>query len=98
MQIKNQSQLKKKKARQKKTDEIQKPLRVKLNKNDLELLTQDVNNLNNNEFKTTVNKKAYDLKIAKKFLLEMTIQKISEKEALELYFDLIISDTTALKN
>ena len=98
MEIKNQNQLKKKRSRQKKSDEIQKPFRVKLNKNDFDSLTQDVyDNLNNDEFKTTANKKAYDLKNTKKFSVKITIQKISEKEALELYSDLIIPDTAALR-
>ena len=61
IEVKNQNQLKKKRTRQKKLDEIQKPLRIKL-KNDFDLLTEDVyNNLNNDEFKTTVEKKAFDL-------------------------------------
>ena len=61
IEVKNQTQLKKKRTRQKKLDEIQKPLRIKL-KNDFDLLTEDVyNNLNNDEFKTTVEKKAFDL-------------------------------------
>ena len=33
----------------------------------------------------------------KKFLVKITTQKISEKEALELYFDLIAADITALE-
>ena len=71
----------------KKPDEIQKPLWVKLNRNDFDSLPQDVyNNLNNYELKTTVNKKACDLKNAKKFLVKITAQKISEKEALKLYY------------
>ena len=58
----------KEKTETKKTDEIQKPLWVKINRNDFNSLIQDVyNNLNNNEFKTTVDKKTYDLKNAKKF-------------------------------
>ena len=49
---------KKEETETKKPDEIQKPIWVKLNKNDFDSLTQDVyNNLNNDEFKTTVNKK-----------------------------------------
>ena len=61
IEVKNQNQLKKKRTRQKKLDEIQKPLQIKL-KNDFDLLTEDVyNNLNNDEFKTTVEKKAFDL-------------------------------------
>ena len=98
IEIKNQNQLKKKRPRQKKPDEIQKPLWVKLNKNDFNSLTQDVyNNLNNDEFKTTVDKKVYDLKNAKKFLVKITTQKISEKGALKLYSDLIAPDITALE-
>ena len=51
---------KKEESETKKTDEIQKPLCVKINKNGFDSLTQAVySNLNNNEFKTTVNKKAY---------------------------------------
>ena len=54
---------------------------------------QDVyNNLNNDEFKTTVNKKVYDLKNTRKFLVKITTQKISEKEVLKLYSDLIDPD------
>ena len=43
------------------------------------------NNLNSNEFKTTVNEKTYDLKNAEKFLVKITTQKISKEEALRLY-------------
>ena len=53
--------------------------------------------MDNNEFKTTVDKKDYDLKNAKKFLLKMSTKKISEREALELYSDCITPDITALK-
>ena len=98
MEIKNQNQLKKKRPRQKKPDGIQKPLWVKLNKNDFDLLTQDVyDNLNNDEFKTTVNKKTYNLKNAKKFLVKITTQKLSEKEALKLHSDLKDLDITELE-
>ena len=83
----------------KKTDEIQKLLWVKTNKNDFDSLMQDVyNNLNNNEFKTTVDKKSYDLKNGKKFLEKITTQKISEKNAKKLYSDLIAPDITKLEN
>ena len=62
----------------KKLEEIQKPLWIKLNKNDFVSLTQYIyNNLNNDIFKTTVNKKAYDLKNAKTFFVKTTTQKIS---------------------
>ena len=67
IEVKNQNQLKKKRPRQKKPDEIQKPLRIKL-KNDFDLLTEDVyNDLNNDEFKTTVEKKALICKMLKRF-------------------------------
>ena len=83
----------------KKIDEIQKPLWVKINKNDFNSLIKDVyNNLNNNEFKTSVDKKFYDLKNTKNFLLKITTQKINEKEALKLYSNLITPDITKLKN
>ena len=99
IEIKDQNQLKKKRPRQKKPDEIQKPLWVKINKNDFDSLTQNVyNNLNNNEFKTTVDKKIYDLKNAIKFLVKITTQKISENEAFKLYSDLITPDITELEN
>ena len=82
----------------KKTDEIQRPLWVKINRNDFNSLIQDVyNNLNNNEFKTSVDKKTYHLKNAKNFLLKITTQKISEKDALKLYSDSITPDITKLK-
>ena len=97
-EIKNQNQLKKEETKTKKPDGIRKPLWVKLNKNDFDLLIQDVyNNLNNDEFKTTVNKKACDLKNTKRFLVKITTQKISEKEALKLHSDLIYPDITELE-
>ena len=99
IEIKDQNQLKKKETETKKPDEIQKPSRGKINKNDFDLLTHDVyNNLNNNEFKTTVDKKTYDLKNAKRFLVRITTQRISKEEALELYSDLIAPDITVLEN
>ena len=58
MEIKDQNQQKKRDRDKKKPDEVPKPLWVKLNKNDFESLIQDVyNNQNNDEFKTTVDKK-----------------------------------------
>ena len=80
---------KKEETETKYSDEIQKPLWIKLNKNDFDSLTEDVyNNLNNSEFKTTAGKRTYYLKNAKKLLLEITTKKISENEALKLYADL----------
>ena len=55
------------KSTPKKTDEIQKPLWAKINKNDFDSLIQNVyNNLNNNEFKTTVDKKKLRFEKCKK--------------------------------
>ena len=83
----------------KKTDEIRKSLWIKINRNDFNSLIQDVyNNLNDNEFKTSVDKKTYDLKNAKNFLLKITTQKIGEKEVLKVYSDLITPDINKLKN
>ena len=81
-----------------KTDEIQKLSWVKLSKNDFNSLIKDVyNNLNNNEFKTAVDKKTYDLKNAKNFLEKIITPKISEKDAKNLYSDLITPDIIQLK-
>ena len=69
-----------------------------MSQSDFDSLIQEVyNNLNNSEFKTTVDKKTYDLKNAKKFLVKITTQKINEKEAFELYSDLITPDITELE-
>ena len=54
--------------------------------------------MNNNEFKTTADKKTYDLKNAKKVLVRITTQKIDQKEVRELYYDLITADINRLKN
>ena len=52
---------------------MQKPSWIKLNKSDFHSLTQYVyNNLNNDEFKTTINKKAYDFINEKRFLGKIT--------------------------
>ena len=99
IEIKDQNQLKKKRPRQKKLDKIKRPLWAKINKNDFDLLIRDVcDNLNNDKFKTTVNKKTYDLKNAKKFLVKITTQKISKEDAKELHSDLIAPDIIELKN
>ena len=89
---------KKEETETKKPDEIQIPSWAKINKNNFDSLIQDVyNNLNNDEFKTTVDKKTYDLKNAKDFLVKITTQKIRKKEALKLYSDLITPDITELE-
>ena len=59
---------KKEKTKTKKPNEIHMSLWFEINRNDSDSLIQDVdNNLNNNEFKTTVDKKDYDLKTQKSF-------------------------------
>ena len=67
---------KKEETEAKKPDEIQKPLWIKLNKNDFDSLRQDVyNNLNNSKFKIIVERKVYDLRNAKRILFETTTKK-----------------------
>ena len=79
-------------------DKMQKPLWTELNKNDFNALIRDADdNLDNNEFKTTIDGKTYNLKNAKKFLVKITPQEISDNEALKLYSDLIIPDITTLE-
>ena len=74
------------------------PLQVEISRNDFHSLIQDVdNNLNNSEFKTTANKKDYDLKNVKKFLVKIITQKIGKNETRKLYSDLIITEITVLK-
>ena len=78
---------------------MQKQLWVKLNKNNFDSLIRDVNNnLNNNEFKTTINKKVYNLNNAQNFLVDITTQKVIEEGAFELYSNLIITNINELKN
>ena len=77
---------------------MQKPSWIKLNKSDFHSLTQYVyNNLNNDEFKTTINKKAYDFKNEKRFLGKITTQRINKKEAFKLYSNLMIPDISELE-
>ena len=54
--------------------------------------------MNKDEFKTTINKKVYNLNNAKVFLTRITTQKINEKDARDVYFNLIIPDIDELKN
>ena len=54
--------------------------------------------MSNNEFNTTVNKNVYNLNNAQKFLVDITTQTIIEKEAFELYSNLITPDINELKN
>ena len=83
---------KKEETKIKKPDEIQKPIWIKLSREEFNSLIKDVDdNLNNDEFKTTVDKKAYDEKWKK------ATPKISEKETIKLYSDLIIPDIAVLE-
>ena len=83
---------KKEETKIKKPDEIQKPIWIKLSREEFNSLIKDVDdNLNNDEFKTTVDKKAYDEKCKK------ATPKISEKETIKLYSDLIIPDIAVLE-
>ena len=72
----NQNQLKKKRPRQKYLKKIQKPLWIELNKNDFNALIKDVyNNLDRNELETIIDRKTYDLKNAKRFLVKSPKKK-----------------------
>ena len=78
-------------------NEISKPLWIQISRNDFISLIKDfVNNLDDKDYQTTVDKRKYDLKNAEKYLMEIIIKKISEKEALELYNSLIKLEATAL--
>ena len=57
-----------------------------MTRKDFDPLIKDlVNNLDNEDYKTIVSGKKYDLKNAEKFLLEIVNKKITENEARELY-------------
>ena len=76
--------------------EISKPLWIKLTRKKIDLLIKDVvNNLDNEDYKTTVNNRRYDLN-AEKFLLEIITKQISENEAHKLYNSLIKPDADTL--
>ena len=67
---------KKEETKTKKPDGRQKPLWVKLNENDFDSLIQDVySNLNNDEFKTTVDKKSLWFEKCKKVFGENNYPK-----------------------
>ena len=90
---------KKEETETKKLNKIKRPLWAKINKNDFDSLIQDVySNLDNDKFKTTVNKKVYDLENAEKLLLIIGTQKISEEDAKKLYSNLITPDIIKLTN
>ena len=75
----------------------QEPKSTKKEETEAKKTIEDVyNNQNNDKCKTTIDKKAYYLKNAKKVLVKITTQKNSEKEAFKLYSDLIFPNIAAL--
>ena len=79
-------------------NEISKPLWIKLTRKKIDLLIKDVvNNLDNKDYKTTVNNRRYDLKNAETFLVEIITKKITGNEACKLYNNLIKPDIVYLK-
>ena len=81
-----------------KIDELQKPSWVNLTEEDFNLLIKDVaDNLDDENYKTTVNNRKYNLRNTENFLLEITTKIDSKNEALKLYDDLIKEDIAALE-
>ena len=75
----------------------QEPKSTKKEETEAKKTIEDVyNNQNNDKCKTTIDKKAYYLKNAKKVLVKITTQKNSEKEAFKLYSDLVFPNIAAL--
>ena len=71
-------------------NEIIKPLWIKLSRNDfLSLIKDVVNNLDNNNYQTTISNNKYDLKNVEQFLLKIVTEKIDKNEAHKLYTNLI---------
>ena len=67
------------KLKQLNLNEISKPLWIELSSKRFDLLIKDVvNNLDNKDYKTTVNNRWLDLKDVEKFLLEIITKNISE--------------------
>ena len=81
-----------------KINELQKPSWVNLTEEDFNLLIKDVvDNLDDENYKTTVNNRKYNLRNTENFLLEITTKIDSKNEALKLYDDLIKEDIAALE-
>ena len=81
-----------------KINELQKPSWVNLTEEDFNLLIKDVvDNLDDENYKTTVNNRKYNLRNIENFLLEITTKIDSKNEALKLYDDLIKEDIAALE-
>ena len=78
---------------------MKRPLWPKIDECDFDSLILEVqDNLSNDEFKTTVNKKSYNLKHAEKLLLKLSTEKISEEDAEKQYSNLITADINKLTN
>ena len=60
------------------------------------LIKDVVNNLDNQDYKTTVSNGRYDLKNAEKCLLGIIVKKISQNESRELFSSLIKPDVDML--
>ena len=87
---------KKESTKEKIKGEFQKPLWFEIRKAEFKELTDDIyNNQDKKEFKTTVNKRTYDLKNEKTWT-KVTTSQISKNEAKKLYEELIQKDTDAL--
>ena len=81
-----------------KINELKKPSWVNLTEEDFNLLIKDVvDNLDDENYKTTVNNRKYNLRNTENFLLEITTKIDSKNEALKLYDDLIKEDIAALE-
>ena len=77
---------------------MQKLLWFEINKKEVEELTGDIyNNQDNKDFKIIINKRTYDLINAKNFWMGVTTRKITRREAKKLYSKLIQKDTDALE-
>ena len=71
-------------------NETIKPLWIKLSINDFLSLIKDVaNNLDNNNYQTTISNNKYDLKNAEQFLLKIVTKKNNKNEEHKLYKNLI---------
>ena len=80
-------------------NEISKPLWIEVSRKYLNSLIKDVvNNLENKDYKTSVDGDDYDLKNADNFLLVIVTKKLSRDDALKLYNNLINSNIDSLKN
>ena len=77
---------------------MQKPLWFEINKKEFEELTRNIyNNQDNNNFKTIINRRTYDLKNAKKFWTEVTSRKTTKCEVKKLYNELMQKDIDTLE-